>query len=112
MIKKLLYLLIFFLMVQSGIKLAMPYYRYYAFKSDVEEIVKISVEMRPEEIMANILSLVSQYNIPLKKENIYVGKNGIYSVKTHWKETVNIYDVYKRDYKFFIDTANSAKESH
>ncbi|MBI4653619.1 MAG: hypothetical protein HY752_01250 [Nitrospirae bacterium] len=102
MIKNTFYLLILGLLIYSAFQFAIPYYRYYAFRSDVKETLEtsVSVETRPEEVKERIMSLANQYKIPLKEKNITLKKNGKYVFRASWKETVNLYE---KNYEFFIN---------
>lgn len=108
MIKKVFYLLFFALIVYSGIQYAIPFYHYYAFKSDLEETVEVSVETTPNEIMEKVMSLVAQYKIPVEMKDISLSRNGRYVVKISWEETVNLFDIYKKTFRFYIDTSTGS----
>ncbi|MBI5050338.1 MAG: hypothetical protein HZC11_05595 [Nitrospirae bacterium] len=106
MIKIIFYLLVLALLIYSGIQFAVPFYHYEAFKSDLSATVRVSVNTPPEEFRDQVINLADQYKIPLKMRNISFSKNGRYVVKASWEETVNIFDMYKRTFNFYVDTSN------
>lgn len=108
MIKKLFYLAIFALFIYSLVLLAAPYYHYYAFKSDLEELLKVSIADRPDEVMTKILDLAKQYKIPIEKNDINLNLADEYTAKISWQETVVFfpaYQIYKTIVSFDIDTS-------
>ncbi|MBI5195090.1 MAG: hypothetical protein HZA10_02070 [Nitrospirae bacterium] len=110
MIKKLFYLLVLGVAVYSGIKLAIPHYHYQLFKSDVEELAQLSIaDVRPDEMRERIIKLADQYKIPLKMRDLIIKAEGGYSILVTWEETVNIFDVYKRTFVFYIDASADGK---
>lgn len=109
MIKKLFYLAIFALFIYSLVLLAAPYYHYHAFKSDLEELLKVSIADRPDEVMTKILDLAKQYKIPIEKNDINLNLAAKYTAKISWQETVAFfpaYQIYKTTVSFDIDTSN------
>ncbi len=115
MIKKLfvsLFLLSFLgLIVYSFILLSTPYYNYYVFESDLEELLNISISERPEEVMTEIMNLAVKYNIPIEQENLTLKKNGRYTAIIFWEETVNFFTVYEKTFEFHIHTGQQISTS-
>lgn len=110
MIKKFFYLLVLGVAVYSGIKLAIPHYHYYIFKSDVEELAQLNVaDLRPDEMRERIINLADQYKIPLKMRNLIIKADDGYYISVTWEETVNILNVYKRTFVFYIDASSDGK---
>jgi hypothetical protein len=89
----------------SLILVALPYYHYYAFESDLKEILKVSVTDRPEEVMAKILDIVKKYKIPVREEDITLLRERGYIVKVSWHETVDFFNIYQKTFEFNVDTS-------
>jgi len=109
MLKKLFLLLVLGLIAYSLFLIAAPYYRYHAFKSDLEETIRISVADTPEEIVAKILDLATQYKIPIGEEDIDLRQENEYVVTVSWQETVDFFTIYQRTFEFYIDTSKPSK---
>lgn len=105
MIKKLFPLFISVLVCYLLFLIVVPYYHYYAFKSDLREILRVSEADRPEEVMARILNLVEQYNIPIKEKDIKLKRKKQYVVTVSWQETVDFFTIYQKTFEFYIDTS-------
>ncbi len=108
MIKKIFFFLVLGLIAYSLVLTTTPYYHYYAFKSDLEETLRVSVTDRPEELMTRILNLAETYNVPIEKEDIHLKATKVYTVTVSWKETVVFfpgYPVYQKSFKFYIKTS-------
>lgn len=101
-------LLVFILLVYAGFKFGMPYYRYTAFKSDVKEIIKISVEGAnlTEQLSNQVYERAKELKIPIEKKDIKVTvgeKEKTITIKTSWSEEVDIVGIYQRTLQFTID---------
>lgn len=101
-------LLVFILLVYAGFKFGMPYYRYKAFKSDVKEIIKISVEGAnlTEQLSNQVYERAKELKIPIEKKDIKVTvgeKEKTITIKTSWSEEVDIVGIYQRTLQFTID---------
>src|SRR4030067_685691 len=106
MIKKLLYLAIFALFIYSLVLLATPYYHYYAFKSDLGELLKVSIADKPDEVMTKILDLAKQYKVSIGENDINLNSAAKYTAKISWQETVVFfpaYQIYNKTLEFYID---------
>jgi hypothetical protein len=84
--------------------LSVPYYHYLAFKSDLKEILRVSVTDKPGEVMEKIMNIVEQYNIPVNRREIKLTNKNGYRVQVSWTEEVNFYNLYERKFAFSIDT--------
>ena len=105
MIKKVFILSVVVVVVYSLYLAAVPHYRYVAFKSDLKEILRVSVVETPEEVLTKIYNLVEEYKIPVKEEDIELIMDKEYIAILSWQETVNFFNVYQRTFKFYIDTS-------
>lgn len=104
MIKKSFSLLVLGLIIYSVFLIAVPYYHYYALKSDLEETLRVSATDPPEEVMAKVLTLAGQYKIPVEEEDINLRKEDQYIVAISWQETVDFFNLYQKTFEFSIDT--------
>lgn len=102
--KALFWLLILALLIYSGIKFGTPYYRYWAFKSDAKEIVRVSLE-NEEEVKNKVFERAKELKIPIVREDIEISRNEkVMRVRTSWFEVVDIGGIYQQTLKFNIDT--------
>ena len=105
--KAILFILVFALAVYAAYLVAVPHYQYYAFKSDLNELVKVSIG-RESEVMNDIIRIMEEYEIPIGKDDIYLTKeNNRYVVRTSWQVTVDFFTIYQRTFKFDIDTSKT-----
>ncbi|MEE8329997.1 MAG: hypothetical protein V3R54_08720 [Thermodesulfovibrionia bacterium] len=103
--KKTIIFLIFLVLTGYSLYLvAVPHYNHFAFKSDLEELLKITINNDSIRFTENIMNLVEEYNIPIKKDDLYLTWNNGFTVKTDWEETVNFFSLYQKTFKFQIDT--------
>jgi hypothetical protein len=105
MIRWLFSIFVFIVIGYSLFLVAVPYYHYYAFESDLKEILKVSVTDTPEEVMTKILDIVRKYKIPVGEEDIILLKEKGYTVKVSWHETVDFFNIYQKTFEFSIDTS-------
>ncbi len=108
MIKKIFFFLVLGLIAYSLFLTTIPNYHYYAFKSDLEETLRVSVTDRPEELMTKILNLAETYKLPIEKKDINLKAKKVYTVTVSWEETVvffPVYPIYQKTFKFYIDTS-------
>jgi preprotein translocase subunit SecF len=103
--KAFFWILILALLVYSGIKFGMPYYRYLAFKYDTKEIVRVSIELKSEEeIKEKVFERAQELKIPINKEDIEVSKTPkMVQVRTSWFEGVDILGIYHTTLTFTVD---------
>jgi len=95
--------LIAFLMY-AGFQIGMPFYRYTSFRTDAEQIARISIAGDIDKTRAQIFERAQELNIPLKEEDIEVMKTtrGM-RVKTAWAEEVDLLGIYQKTFDFTID---------
>lgn len=104
--KKIILLLIAVLIIYSAVIVAIPHYNYFAFKSEVREILKVSITVKNLQLSAEIMKLAEQYDIPITEDNIVLWqKNEIYYAKISWKETVSFLGLYEKTFEFYFDTS-------
>ncbi len=103
--KKLFFLLVLGLIVYSLFLIVIPHYNYHAFRSDLRELLRVSITDTRGEIMEEILNLAEKYNIPIEKEDINLEKKGLYVVTISWEETVDFFTIYQKTFEFYIDTS-------
>jgi len=105
--KAIFWLLILVFLVYVGLKFGVPYYRYLAFKSDAKEIVRVSIEVRDEETIRNLIfERAEELKVPIDKKDIEVLKTEKdIRVKVSWSEVVDLLGMYQRTLKFDVDTA-------
>lgn len=85
----------------SGIRLGEPYWRYYSFKSKVEDIAKF--EDRQENILPAVIGQAQEIGIPITESDVTIsGSKGRYIIETGWTEKVNLFDIYEHTYDFRI----------
>jgi hypothetical protein len=86
-----------------GIQFGMPYYKYSAFKSDIKEMVRVSVgDIRKTK--TEVLERAKELKIPVGEEEVDVQKKGnVIAVTTSWTETVDLLGVYQKTLDFEIN---------
>ncbi len=91
------------LLVYTGFKFGMPYYKYSAFKSEVKEIARISTG-DAEKTKDQIFLKAEEMKVPIEREDIAVimTKKTV-KVNTSWSETVDLLGLYQKDLDFDID---------
>jgi hypothetical protein len=106
MVKKIIFLLIAGLIIYSAVIIAMPQYNYFAFKSEVKEILILSITEKNMKVNAEIMKLAEQYDIPITEDNIVLWqKNEMYYAKISWEETVSFLGLYEKTFAFYFDTS-------
>jgi hypothetical protein len=88
----------------SAFMFAMPYYKFWAFKSDAGDIIHMHV-YHLSDMRDNILKKAREYGVPLKEErlDVMLTEEGGYWAKASWSETVNILDFYKKRLDFSFE---------
>ena len=95
--------LILVVCIYVGIKFAMPYYRYSAFKSDAKELARVSIG-DTERTKEQLLGRAQELNLPLRGNDIQVIKlEKTVRVRTSWSEIVDILGLYQRKLNFSVD---------
>ena len=104
--RKIIWLLILAILIYTGIQFAKPYYRYLAFKSDVKEMARISVEMKNEdEIRKMVYERAQELKIPIDKDDIELSMaDKMVRIRTSWFEVVDILGIYRKTLTFSIDS--------
>ncbi|MEF9427196.1 MAG: hypothetical protein L0956_08520 [Candidatus Mariimomonas ferrooxydans] len=102
--KTIIFLILLVLTGYSLYLVAVPHYNHFAFKSDLEELLGITISHDPKRFTKDIMNLAEEYNIPIKEDDLYVTWENGFTVKTDWEETVNFFSLYQKTFKFRIDT--------
>ena len=106
MVKKIFFLLIVVLIGYTIFLIARPHYNYYAFKSELREVMKINVTWVEKEVIGEIMKLVEKYNIPVEERDIKLYlKEERFVAETSWDVTVNFLGIYKKTYEFSVDSS-------
>jgi hypothetical protein len=103
MIKKVIILAVIILAIYTGIQFGTPYYHYYIFKSDMEELSTVPLHMK--ELRERIMTIANDYNIPVDPNNVVITGDRPYNILISWDETVNMFDYYKKTFYFSVDTS-------
>ncbi len=102
-VKPLLIIVILVLAAYAGVELAMPQYRYSAFKSDVKEITRVGLG-NVQKVKADVYEAAQEYKIPIEEDDIVVTrKTNTMRVQTSWSTTVNIFGLYQKRFDFTVD---------
>jgi hypothetical protein len=102
-IKPILIIVVLLLAAYAGLELAVPYYRYSAFKSDVKEITRIGLG-NVEKTKAQVYEAAQEYKIPVEEDDIVVTKKmNTMRVQTSWSATVDIFGIYQKTFNFSVD---------
>ena len=90
------------LLVYVGIIFGMPYYKYSAFKSDIKEMVRVSLG-DVNKAKTEVLQRAQELKIPIGEKDVEVKKQGnIVVVTTSWSETVDVLGLYQKTLDFDI----------
>lgn len=107
-IKKLAYLVTFVFVVYCGFQFGMPYYRYYAFKTDAADIIRYELRGQDEmgAIKAKMLERAEEIGVPISANHIkmYVTEKG-YAAEIKWQETVDILGQYQKTLQFAVEVS-------
>jgi hypothetical protein len=84
----------------SGFIFGMPYYRYFALRSDAADMVRF--EVKDEEKLKNrLFERAQRLGVQLEEENVRLQRmNGGYRMEVSWSETVNVLNIYNRELYF------------
>jgi hypothetical protein len=86
-----------------GVKFGIPYYKHSAFKSDVQELARISLG-DTDKTRAQIFERARELKIPLEEKAIMVTRtDNSVRVKTAWEDTVDVLGFYQKTLKFSVD---------
>lgn len=90
-------------LVYAGMKFGMPYYKHSALKSDIKEMVRVSLG-DVKKTKTEVLERAKELNVPIEEKDVEVQKQGnIIIVTTSWSETVDILGLYEKTLDFEID---------
>lgn len=104
--KKLIYITVFVFVVYSGIQFGMPYYRYYAFKTDAADIVRFRYSDRNaiEDLKSKMLERAQEIGVPISKNHIKAHRTETgYWAEIKWQETVDILGQYQKTLYFKVE---------
>lgn len=102
MIKKIIVVLVIGLIIYAGIQFGLPQYHYYAFKSDLDELARIT-NLRPKELREEVMKSARDYNVPLNSKKLIITRNGGNRIQASWSETVNLFNLYEKTFHFSVD---------
>jgi hypothetical protein len=107
-LKRLICLAVVALAVYSGYMLGMPYYKFYAFRSDAADMVKFTIRDQAN-FKKKVIQKARDYGIPMSGESIQIWETEDkgYRVKASWSETVNILDLYEKTFDFSFEVAEA-----
>ena len=103
-IKPVLIIVILIFTVYAGIEYGMPYYRYSMFKSDAEQLARVSLG-RVDKLRDSLMGRAGELKVPLSSDNLYVerGPNNTMRVSAMWYDDVDILGIYQKTLQFNID---------
>ncbi|MEJ2314002.1 MAG: hypothetical protein P8Y85_04335 [Nitrospirota bacterium] len=105
-IKKLAYIVSVVFIIYAGFRFGMPYYRYYAFKTDAADIVRFDFTVRDaeEEIRKDLIERAQELGVPIgaNQINVYRTEDG-YRVDAKWQETVDLLGQYQKTLSFEVE---------
>ena len=107
MVKTVIGLGILGLIIYITVLFGMPIYDYNVFKSDLAEMSTwdTDVKISDEKFKDRVMKYAEESNIPITKEDIVLFQDGdLRNIKTSWTETVSLFNIYEKTYKFDIDT--------
>lgn len=107
-LKRLICLAVVALTVYSGYMLVMPYYKFYAFRSDAADMVKFTIRNQAN-FKKKVIQKARDYGVPISEEAIQIWKTEDkgYRMKASWSETVNILDLYEKTYNFSFEVGEA-----
>jgi len=103
-IKPILSILVLVFLVYAGIQFGMPYYRHSVFKSDAEQLARVSLG-RVDKLKNSLAERAEELKIPLAYDEIYVerGAGNTMRVSAMWHEKVNILGLYEKNIEFTVN---------
>lgn len=88
------------LIIYSAFMLVTPYCKYYVFKLDSKDIVRFPVET-DLELKEHFIKRAKELKVPVKDKDIKISfRDEFYRAKISWTDNVNIFDLYKKKFKF------------
>ena len=108
-IKTLIWVALVVFAVYSGIQFVMPQYRYYAFKTDAEDIIRFRYRPPNEalkKLRTKLYEKVEEVGLPVSKKQIEVERTERgYWARIKWQETVDILGQYQKTYYFEVEVS-------
>jgi hypothetical protein len=98
--------------VYSGVMFGMPYYRYYAFRTDAADIVRFSYKARSErekmeKLRDEMFEKSQEVGLPISKNHIKVERTETgFWVYIKWQETVDILGQYQKTLHFEVEVSS------
>jgi hypothetical protein len=110
-IKKLAIIVSIVFVIYSGVQFGMPYYRYYAFKTDAADIVRFnyvgSESRRIHDLRQEMFEKSQEVGLPISENDIKVERTETgYWVVVHWQETVDILGQYQKTLEFEVEVSS------
>jgi hypothetical protein len=105
--KVLLVIIVLALVGYSLFLIAVPHYNYYAFRSDIDEYLRVAIDYE-KRIRDDIFEMAKGYDIPIEKDDIYLyrHKHKTYDVNISWDVTVDFFTLYQKTFFFEIETSS------
>ena len=99
-IKPIICIILLIASVYVGYKFSLPYYRYYALKSETKSVARLSFE-GPDRYRTLVYEKALTLNIPIKPSDIQVvaSKRRV-QISTSWSEEVDLLGYYQVPLKF------------
>jgi len=102
-LKSLLCLGVTVLAIYSGFMFGLPYYRFYAFRSDARDVIKFSARTT-DDMRANLLKKAREYGVPLGEAGMEVSTvEGGYWARLKWTEEVDMLVLYHKTLAFSFE---------
>lgn len=88
--------------VYAGIQIGKPYYQYFTFKSEVQEIVRLDLGSA-EKARSRVYETAQEYGIPIEPGDIVATHRGNrFQVQTEWTVTVDFLGLYQHKLDFEV----------
>lgn len=102
-IKPVLIIVVLVLAAYAGFQLALPHYKYSAFKNEVIEITRIGLG-NVEKVKAAVYEAAQEIKIPIEENDIVVTRKlNTMRVQTSWSATVDLFGLYQKTFDFILD---------
>jgi hypothetical protein len=89
----------------------MPQYRYYAFKTKAQDIIRFRVS-EVDDMRDYLLKAAAENSVPLTRDDIVVDADweGNYSAAAAWHETVHIFTYYSKQFDFRVEVSSKGRK--
>jgi hypothetical protein len=105
LLKALFYIALLAVCIHLAILFGMPQFRYYSYKSEAGEIVKLDLG-GAVKVKERLLEEAREYNLPVEMGQIAVsGEPGRYNAQITWSETVDVYGLYSKEFGFTVEVS-------